>query len=80
MRSRDRILANLDTVYQESYARAKADDQPRRMEELDSAYLRDQLMMEVLLDIRDLLNRSTKPAEPGAMEQIAKLSSIVRKP
>ncbi|MEO8029492.1 MAG: hypothetical protein ABJC74_16090 [Gemmatimonadota bacterium] len=80
MRARDRILANLDTVYQESYARAKADEQPRRMEELDSAYLRDQLMMEVLLDIRDLLGRPSGAKEPGTMEQIAKLSSIVRKP
>jgi hypothetical protein len=60
MRSRDRILANLDTVYQESYDRAKAENLPRRMEELDAAYMRDQLMMEVLLDIRELLDRSPK--------------------
>ena len=36
MRSRDRILANLDTVYQESYDRAKAEKLTRRMEELDA--------------------------------------------
>lgn len=80
MRPRDRILSNLDTVYQESYARAKADDQARRMEELDSAYLRDQLLLEVLLDIRDLLTTPARRNEPGTIEQIAKLSSIVRKP
>ena len=80
MRSRDRILANLDTVYQESYDRAKAEKLTRRMEELDAAYLRDQLMMEVLLDIRDLLDRSPKSQEPGTIQQLAKLSSIVRKP
>ncbi|HKV73875.1 MAG TPA: hypothetical protein VJN95_05115 [Gemmatimonadales bacterium] len=80
MRSRDRILANLDTVYQESYDRAKAEQMTRRMEELDAAYLRDQLMMEVLLDIRDLLDRTPRKAEPGTVEQLAKLSSIVRKP
>lgn len=80
MRSRDRILANLDSVYQESYDRAKAADQTRRMEELDAAYMRDQLMMEVLLDIRDLLDRSPRPPEKGTIEQLAKLSTIVRKP
>jgi hypothetical protein len=80
MRSRDRILANLDTVYQESYDRAKAENLPRRMEELDAAYMRDQLMMEVLLDIRELLDRSPKSQETGTIQQLAKLSSIVRKP
>ncbi len=80
MRSRDRILANLDTVYQESYDRAKAEQMTRRMEELDAAYLRDQLMMEVLLDIRDLLDRTPGPPEKGTIEQLAKLSTIVRKP
>lgn len=55
MRSRDQILANLESTYREQYARARADSQARRMEELDAGYQRDQLMLEVLLDIRDLL-------------------------
>ncbi|HMV32602.1 MAG: hypothetical protein U0104_09930 [Gemmatimonadales bacterium] len=55
MRSRDQILANLETAYREQYERARADQQARRMEELDAGYLRDQLMLEVLMDIRDLL-------------------------
>jgi hypothetical protein len=44
--------------------------------------MRDQLMMEVLLDIRDLLDRSPAPRNdgPGTIQQLAKLSSIVRKP
>jgi len=55
MRSRDQILDNLDVAYREQYDRARAENQPRRMEELDAGYQRDQLMLEVLLDIRDLL-------------------------
>ncbi len=55
MRSRDQILDNLDAAYREQYDLAKAENQPRRMEELDAGYQRDQLMLEVLLDIRDLL-------------------------
>jgi hypothetical protein len=55
MRSRDQILSNLETTYREQYDRAKKDNQARRMEELDAGYQRDQLMLEVLLDVRDLL-------------------------
>jgi hypothetical protein len=55
MRSRDQILSNLEAAYREQYERAKADQQTRRMEELDAGYQRDQLMLEVLLDIRQLL-------------------------
>jgi len=55
MRSRDRILENLEAAYREQYNRAKATQQLLRMEELDAGYQRDQLMLEVLLDIRALL-------------------------
>jgi Spy/CpxP family protein refolding chaperone len=55
MRSRDRILENLEAAYREQYDRAKATQQLHRMEELDAGYQRDQLMLEVLLDIRALL-------------------------
>jgi hypothetical protein len=58
MRSRTQILTNLEAAYREQFDRAKADSQPRRMEELDAGYLRDQLMLEVLLDVRDLLSRA----------------------
>ena len=62
MRSRDQILSNLDVAYREQYELAKAENQPRRMEELDAGYQRDQLMLEVLLDIRELLaQRSAGP-------------------
>ena len=58
MRSRSQILVNLETAYREQFERAKADNHARRMEELDAGYLRDQLMLEVLLDVRDLLSRA----------------------
>jgi hypothetical protein len=56
MRSRDQILSNLEATYREQYARATTDNQARRMEELDAGYQRDQLMLEILLDVRDLLS------------------------
>jgi hypothetical protein len=60
MRSRDQILLNLETAYREQYSRAAEDHLPRRMEELDAGYLRDQLMLEVLLDVRDLLSHGAR--------------------
>ena len=58
MRQRDRILANLEATYREQYEKARIAEQARRMEELDAGYQRDQLMLEVLLDIRELLSTS----------------------
>ncbi len=63
MRTRDQILANLESTYREQYDRAKTESQARRMEELDAGYQRDQLMLEVLLDVRELL--STRTLGPG---------------
>ncbi len=55
MRPRERILQNLESTYREQYQRARAAGLATRMEELDAGYQRDQLVLEVLLDIRDLL-------------------------
>ena len=62
-RPRDQILGNLETVYREAYDRAKTAGDERRMADLDSAYQREQLLLEVLLDIRDTL--AAKPGEPA---------------
>ena len=64
MRSRDRILGNLEAIYKESYDRAKSLGDQGRMLDLESAYMRDQLMLEILLDIRDLF--SVAPAASPA--------------
>lgn len=55
MRSRERILANLDQLYRDAYERAKGAGDERRMADLDAVYQREQLLLEVLLDIRDQL-------------------------
>jgi len=63
LRSRDRILANLESIYREAYDRARATKDEHRMADLDAAFQREQLLLEVLLDIRDAV--SAKPAEPA---------------
>lgn len=66
-RPRDRVLANLESIYREAYERARALGDQARMADLDAAYQREQLLLEVLLDIRDAL--ATLPAAAARSEQ-----------
>lgn len=71
MRSREQILANLESIYRESYDRARTAADPNRMADLDCAFVRDQLSMEVLLDIRDLFSVAPATKEgPTALEKL----------
>jgi hypothetical protein len=76
-RPRDRILANLETVYREAYERAKSAGDERRMLDLDAAYQREQLLLEVLLDIRDALTAPPQQTSAGS-DALAALESIRR--
>lgn len=78
MRSRDRILANLETIYRESYDRARSSEDERRMVELDWAYMRDQLMLEILLDIRDLFSVAPAAAGGTALEKLEALRRLTK--
>lgn len=72
MRPRDRILGNLEQIYRDSYREAQESGNPARMADLDNAYMRDQLMLEILLDIRDLFAVSPAAPAPGksALEKL----------
>lgn len=79
-RHRQQILDNLESVYREAYERAKAAKDERRMVDLDAAYQREQLLLEVLLDIRDGL-RAPPPVpqkSEGTTNPIAALDTIRR--
>lgn len=56
-RSRERILSNLDEMYREAFDRAKQSDDPSAMTSLDFAYRREQLYFEILLDVRDAMEK-----------------------
>ena len=83
-RPRDRILTNLENVYREAYERAKAANDAARMADLDAAFQREQLLLEVLLDIRDALatpSASAPATSPGpdpitALETIRRISKL----
>jgi len=56
-RSRERILTNLDEMYKEAFDRAKTTGDDAQMAALDFSYRREQLYFEILLDVRDALER-----------------------
>ncbi|MGH7645306.1 MAG: hypothetical protein ACREMR_06940, partial [Gemmatimonadales bacterium] len=76
-RSRARILANLESVYRDAYERAKAAGDERRMADLDSAFQREQLLLEVLLDIRDTVATPRKgQGRRAGTDPVAALDTI----
>jgi hypothetical protein len=56
-RSRERIMDNLETMYREAFERAKEAGDQSQLATLDFAYRREQLYLEILLDIRDAIER-----------------------
>lgn len=78
-RHRETILDNLDTVYREAYGRAKEAGDDSRMRDLDASYQREQLILEVLLDIRDaLVNLGEETASKSSLEKIAAIRRLAR--
>jgi hypothetical protein len=80
MRSRERILANLESLYRESYERAQQAADRGRMVDLESAYMRDQLMLEILLDIRDLFSVAPAASGGSALEKLEALRRLTKLP
>jgi hypothetical protein len=75
-RSRKRIIANLEAIYREAYDRAKAIGDDARMRDLDSSFQREQLILEVLLDVRDALTAGA--SSKGAGSALERLDSLRR--
>jgi hypothetical protein len=57
-RSRERILDNLEEMYREAFDRAKNTGDEAQLAALDFAFRREQLYFEILLDMRDAVERS----------------------
>ena len=74
MRPSDRIIGNLEAIYREAYERAKQADDKDRMMDLDASFQREQLILEVLLDVRDALY--TVGQETSAESALKKLETL----
>lgn len=87
-RPREHLLANLESLYREAYARAQAAGDEREASRLDFGYRRDQLYLEAVLDVRDaLLGLRAAPAEgqqqkgdKSVIDTIGGLRSLTRFP
>ena len=77
MRDRRQILDSLERVYRQAFEAAETREDSRAMTDLDFQFQRDQVNLEVLLDIRDLL----RPAEPApeAGERVGGLLDTAQK-
>jgi hypothetical protein len=62
MRERHRILGNLEDLYKEAFRKAEASGSEEDMTQLDFGYQRDQLYMEVMLDLRGILAAMEAPS------------------
>ena len=75
MRTRDRVLKSLGNIYRGAFTAAEDAGKGKAMEQLDLEYQRDQLELEVLLDIRDLLI----PEKPDATTSLLEKAQNIRK-
>ena len=79
MRSRDKILKNLESIYREAYDRAKQAEDAGRMMDMDAAYQREQLLLEVLMDIRDAIHSiGDAPNEKTALQKLQALKKLTK--
>ncbi len=77
-RPRQKILDNLESIYREAYDRASAAGDQVRMADLDAAYQREQLLLEVLLDVRDALAVPAATSGGAGADPMSALETIHR--
>ena len=78
MRSRNRVLQSLEKAYVDAFKAAEAAGDSDRMSTLDLEYQRDQLQLEVLLDIRELLSPETEEKTASLLEKAQSLRKLTR--
>ena len=78
MRNRDRVIQSLEGVYREAYEGAGSAGDESRMRALDFGFQRDQILLEVLLDVRDALT-SLDPGEEKKDPSLLDRAKAVRK-
>jgi len=80
MRSRDRVLQSLENVYRDAFTAADAAGDAATMARLDLEYQRDQLQLEVLLDIRELLTPEQPDQSKSLLEKAQQLRRLTKLP
>jgi Spy/CpxP family protein refolding chaperone len=78
MRSRERVLQSLENVYRSAFTAAEEAGDAAAMERLDLEYQRDQLQLEVLLDIRDVLTPDQPDKTTSLLEKAQQLRRLTK--
>lgn len=81
MRTRSTVIGSLEGVYREAFDKAGEAGDQDRMDALDFGFQRDQIMLEVLLDIRDLLaeaRRADAREEPSLLDKARAIRKFTR--
>ena len=82
MRSRSQVVGSLEGVYREAYEKAESAGDAARMESLDFGFQRDQVVLEVLLDVRDALGGlpgGDSNDEPGLLDRAKAIRKFTKK-
>ena len=80
MRERRQILGNLEGLYKEAFQRAEEGGDEGAMARLDFDFRREQLHLEVLLDLRELLAamETSSEAEENTTSLLEKAQALRR--
>ena len=78
MRARDKVIHSLESVYREAFEDAQERGDEAQMKTLDFEFQRDQVMLEVLLDLRDALGVLDK-AESEEESSLLDKAKAIRK-
>jgi Spy/CpxP family protein refolding chaperone len=78
MRNRERVLQSLENVYRAAFVAAEEAADAAAMERLDLEYQRDQLHLEVLLDIRELLTPEQPDQTTSLLEKAQQLRRLTK--
>lgn len=76
MRNRERIIQSLEASYRTAFQEAEAAGDKARMTQLDFDFQRDQIYLEVLLDVRGLLAEASTEDEAGARSLLDKAKAL----
>lgn len=78
MRERERILQSLEKVYRAAFAAAEQAGDKETMARLDLEYQRDQIHLEVLLDIRELLVSQPPEKTTSLLETAQQIRNLTK--
>lgn len=81
MRTRNDVIGTLEGVYREAFEKADGAGDRARMDALDFGFQRDQVMLEALLDVRDLLSEvraDGAPPEPSLLDKARAIRKFTR--